>query len=233
MEKFEKEKPVFLVRSIFHNRPSTLVFDYLPQCKKASRVNRRCEEASVSNLKFRICKKSNKYNSVLNTLKSLGFTKTGSNKFHVYYGGLPKANRIAQLLPSQKYNHFAGSWQLGRKDYLYKNIAKMKSTFRGACDFCPVTYILPEDSARFFTEQHRNVWIYKPSASSCGKGIKIVSPADKPPQSPGVVSKYISNPHTLNGKKYDLRLYVCVTSFDPLKVYLYKEGLVLLYTSKP
>lgn len=34
----------------------------------------------------------------------------------------------------------------------------------------------------------------------------------------------------LNSRKYDLRLYVLVTSFDPLKVYLFKDGLVRLAT---
>ena len=41
-----------------------------------------------------------------------------------------------------------------------------------------------------------------------------------------LVSKYISNPHLINKRKYDLRLYVLITSFDPLRIYLYKDGLV-------
>jgi len=44
------------------------------------------------------------------------------------------------------------------------------------------------------------------------------------------VSRYVSKPHLLNGRKYDLRLYVLVTSYDPLKIYLFKDGLVRLAT---
>lgn len=38
------------------------------------------------------------------------------------------------------------------------------------------------------------------------------------------------NPHTIDNYKYDLRLYVCVTSFNPLRIYLYKDGLVRFAT---
>ena len=75
------------------------------------------------------------------------------------------------------------------------------------------------------------MYILKPSASSCGKGIKIIGQQDPIPKKGGfIVSRYIANPHTIDGYKYDLRIYVLVTCYDPLKIYIFKEGLVRFST---
>lgn len=47
-----------------------------------------------------------------------------------------------------------------------------------------------------------------------------------------LIMDYIANPHLINGFKYDLRVYVLIASFDPLRVYMYKDGLVRFATSK-
>ena len=91
----------------------------------------------------------------------------------------------------------------------------------------------------FFTElidldNDNRLWIFKPSASSCGKGIKILSKESPIPESKKgfIISEYISNPHLIEGLKYDLRVYVLVTSYDPLVIYMYNDGLARFATEK-
>ena len=45
-----------------------------------------------------------------------------------------------------------------------------------------------------------------------------------------LVSQYIANPHLINNFKYDLRIYVLVTSYDPLRIYMFIEGLTRFAT---
>ena len=46
------------------------------------------------------------------------------------------------------------------------------------------------------------------------------------PQEPVLVQWYEMNPHLIQKRKYDLRLYVLVTGVDPLRIYLHEGGFV-------
>ena len=77
-------------------------------------------------------------------------------------------------------------------------------------------------------------YIVKPSASSQGKGIFITSNFQEVSQlkQSSIVCEYIDNPLLLDGYKFDLRIYVALMSVNPLRIYIYEEGLVRLATIK-
>ena len=119
---------------------------------------------------------------------------------------------------------------------MYRNISSQIREFGEEYNIVPRTWILPYDLGIFRKERDdaeskRKLWILKPAASSCGRGIKILSKhSSLPKKGAYVVNEYIMKPHLFNNYKYDLRLYVLVTSFEPLTIYLYQDGLARFAT---
>jgi len=179
------------------------------------------------------------YNSVVNSLKTAGFRIVGpaSPKWNVLWTGVTRPENLKDMCRYQRVNHFPQSFHLGRKDLMWKNIYRMKKLFPKDYDICPQTYLLPDDYKKLAfdreSEKKTPLFIMKPNAASCGKGISVLGPQDPIPKKGGyLISKYIANPHLIEGLKYDLRIYVLVTSYDPLKVYLFREGLTRFATEK-
>lgn len=132
----------------------------------------------------------------------------------------------------QKINHIPGSFQIGRKDRIWRNLqTQMMRNGRKEFNFMPLTYILPHDVKRLKRlwpqfAQRNTKWIIKPPASARGTGIKVVSKWKQiPKRKPMIVQKYIDRPLLIDGSKFDLRLYVLVTSLNPLRAYMHTDGL--------
>lgn len=111
-----------------------------------------------------------------------------------------------------------------------------------ALDFVPLTFSLPADYSLFVEEFRRapnSTWIMKPTGKAQGKGIFLINklaqvkkwatglmagPGRIPAQEAYIVSRYVNNPLLVGGKKFDLRIYVVVTSYKPLKAYVSRLG---------
>lgn len=132
-----------------------------------------------------------------------------------------------------------------KKDDLARSLRRMAKTWGGALySFSPETFILPREADELAAAMQRAsasaadasnpvVWICKPSASSQGKNIFLItSMAQLSYDCSFVVQRYIANPMLIGGYKFDLRIYVLITSFRPLNVFLYREGLVRFSSAK-
>lgn len=77
------------------------------------------------------------------------------------------------------------------------------------------------------------MFILKPDSGAQGRGIRLttdlktVSPTDRM-----ICQRYIEKPLLIDGYKFDLRVYVLITSVDPLRIFVYNDGLVRLATNK-
>eukprot|EP00899_Mesostigma_viride_P012628 jgi/Mesvir1/21366/Mv20850-RA.1 len=114
-------------------------------------------------------------------------------------------------------------------------------------EMIPATFTLPADYSLFAEEFRRNpsaLWIIKPSNRAQGTGIFLINklsqvrrfandkgwlgPQGAPVATSGkdtyVASRYIDSPLLIGGRKFDLRLYVLVLSYRPLKAYLSSLG---------
>ncbi|KAJ8382824.1 hypothetical protein SKAU_G00036020 [Synaphobranchus kaupii] len=116
------------------------------------------------------------------------------------------------------------------------------------CDFFPCTFELPGEYHLFVEEFKRSAggtWIMKPAARSQGRGIFLfrklkditdwrrdrgrveegAGPREEAqPVESYVAQRYIENPYLISGRKFDLRVYVLVTSYQPLRAWLYRDG---------
>lgn len=154
----------------------------------------------------------------------------------MWTGSHLKPYLMRSLQDFQKVNHFPRSYELTRKDRLYKNIQRMQQA-HGLKNFhiVPQTFVLPSEYQEFCSSfaKDKGPWIIKPVASSRGRGIYLVSNPNQIPLDENIlVSRYINNPLLIDDFKFDVRLYVLVTSYDPLAIYLYEEGLARFATVK-
>jgi hypothetical protein len=167
-----------------------------------------------------------------------------SYRWNIKWSWRQSREDVTKLLAWQRVNHFPGNQQLTRKDLLQRNVARLRDLpgFRHArsFDIVPTTFVMPRDYSAFaahFAEAAprlgaRNFWIVKPTNSSRGRGITLINePRELRLGEHVIVQRYVANPLLLNGFKFDLRLYVLVTSFQPLEAFLYGEGFARMCTA--
>ncbi|XP_010626768.1 probable tubulin polyglutamylase TTLL9 isoform X2 [Fukomys damarensis] len=149
-------------------------------------------------------------------------------------------------------SHFRNHYELTHKNYMVKNLKRFRRQLEreagkleaAKCDFFPKTFEMPCEYHLFVEEFRKHpgiTWIMKPVARSQGKGIFLFrrlkdimdwrkdtrssdDQKDELPVENYVAQRYIENPYLIGGRKFDLRVYVLVTSYLPLRAWLYRDG---------
>ncbi|XP_064238374.1 probable tubulin polyglutamylase TTLL9 isoform X2 [Aotus nancymaae] len=126
-------------------------------------------------------------------------------------------------------SHFRNHYELTRKNYMVKNLKRFRKQLEreagkleaARCDFFPKTFELPSEYHLFVEEFRKNpgiTWIMKPDTRNSD------DQKDDIPVENYVAQRYIENPYLIGGRKFDLRVYVLVMSYIPLRAWLYRDG---------
>ncbi|KAM7409509.1 hypothetical protein PAMA_001138 [Pampus argenteus] len=148
--------------------------------------------------------------------------------------------KIAELRNYQRINHFPGMGEICRKDCLARNMSKMIKSQPQEYSFIPKTWIFPAEYTQFQNyvkelrrKRKQKTFIVKPANGAMGHGISLIRNCEKlPAQEHFIVQEYLDKPFLMEGYKFDLRIYILVTSCDPLRIFLYNDGLVRMGTEK-
>lgn len=142
--------------------------------------------------------------------------------------------RAKEMKQFQKINHFPGMLEICRKDLLCRNLNRMMKLFPKEYTFFPKTWCLPAEyvDVAEYARKHRNkVYILKPDIGCQGRGIYITKNVKELRAFEKMICQlYITKPFLLDGYKFDLRVYVLITCCDPLRIYVYNEGLARFAT---
>ncbi|XP_027538892.1 tubulin polyglutamylase TTLL7 isoform X1 [Neopelma chrysocephalum] len=184
-----------------------------------------------------------KYEIVRIVIKEMGFKKTPDEDETanlIWSDCAVQQEKIAELRNYQRINHFPGMGEICRKDFLARNMTKMIKSQPQEYSFIPRTWIFPAEYTQFQNyvkelkkKRRQKTFIVKPANGAMGHGISLIRNGEKlQAQDHLIVQEYLDKPFLMEGYKFDLRVYILVTSCDPLKVFLYHDGLVRMGTEK-
>ena len=170
------------------------------------------------------------FESVAMGLKKAGVKHTSNNHEAIllWHDSLKDSDYFSSMKLWQVTNRIPALSILTRKATLAKLIGNASKLFPSEYNFVPQEYILPDQYDEFceMLKTTKKTWIVKPDEGSLGVGIQIIEPGQNVeiPKQPAVAQEYIESA-TLHNKKFDLRIYVLIASVNPLRIYVYRDGL--------
>ena len=158
----------------------------------------------------------------------------------IFWSGLNLHLDEYRLALKTKINRIPGMTSLAHKKTTAIYLNKFQEYFPENYQFYPKTFVIPEELDKFrkFIDKEGKICIAKPTAGHQGDGIYILQKyTDLPFVKNGYIDKkdyvvqtYLEKPLLIDHKKFDLRLYVLISSVKPFIAYLNTEGLARFCT---
>ena len=110
----------------------------------------------------------------------------------------------------------------------------MAKVYSKEFNFFPKSWLLPHDYnevKEYLTNNRKSTIILKPAGNCQGRGIYLVNKVSEIPVGEKyVVQEYIHKPFLIDNLKFDFRIYVIITGVNPLRIFIYEEGLARFAT---
>jgi hypothetical protein len=133
---------------------------------------------------------------------------------------------------------------LWNKDRFCETMGSALKGFTNYTEFVFPCWILPHQFNDMIAEVKEKFtqsrFILKPTDRGEGNGIIVMDnyrklaewKAEFPDNEEVVVQTYLNNPMLIKDRKWDMRTYILITSIHPLRLYMYRDGLVRFASTK-
>ncbi|EDV91007.1 tubulin polyglutamylase TTLL13 [Drosophila grimshawi] len=191
----------------------------------------------IGESKSTICVSNSRYAMIGRISKSLGFKLVKESKLWniLWSDSFPGVELFKNMKRFQQINHFPGMIEICRKDLLSRNLNRMLKLYPHDYKIFPKTWMLPADygDAMHYAQNHKRTFILKPDSGAQGRGIYLTNDLKTIGANERLICQtYVHRPLLIDGYKFDLRVYTLITSVDPLRLYVYNEGLARFATNK-
>ncbi|XP_017123181.1 tubulin polyglutamylase ttll6 [Drosophila elegans] len=227
-----KDKPVLTASQL-----DAICYDVMKEPPMQFHVDGTDIVPSIRGLRLSVCVEHCRFQLVAKVTRNMGFQHVPEHRlWNIQWSdSTPHHDLLRNMKRFQQINHFPGMVEICRKDLLSRNLNRMLKLFPGDYRIFPKTWLMPTDAydVAIYAGKHKRTFILKPYSAGQGRGIWITTDLRTVAKREKLICQtYIERPLLIDGYKFDLRVYTLVTSVDPLRIFVYNEGLARFATHK-
>ncbi|KMY95161.1 tubulin polyglutamylase ttll6 [Drosophila simulans] len=228
----QRDKPLLTASQL-----DSICYDVIKEPPMQFHVNGTDIVPSIRGLRLSVCVEHTRFQLVAKVTRNMGFQHVPEHRlWNIQWSdSTPHHDLLRNMKRFQQINHFPGMVEICRKDLLSRNLNRMLKMFPGDYRIFPKTWLMPTDAydVAIYANKHKRTFILKPYSAGQGRGIWITTDLRTVGKREKLICQtYIERPLLIDGYKFDLRVYTLVTSVDPLRIFVYNEGLARFATQK-